>query len=76
MGQPADVVFRRNDLQLGKSFEDTAKNDRRQRTLDLVNQVRINLAHRDFALARFSQPHCITQPGHVALLALAGNDVE
>src|SRR5713226_4338099 len=49
--QPADVVFRRHDLELRKALEHAAENYRRQRTLDLVNQVRIKLAHRGLALA-------------------------
>src|SRR5713226_6608611 len=74
--QPADVVLRRHDLELRKAFEDATENDRRQRALDLVNEIRIKLAHLGLALARARQTHRLAYRAHVAFLALAGDDMQ
>src|SRR5712692_1702590 len=74
--QPADVVLRRHDLELRKAFEDATENDRRQRALHLVNEIRIKLAHLGLALARARQTHRLAYRAHVTLFALAGDDMQ
>src|SRR5216683_2309947 len=74
--QPAHIVLRRNDLEFRKAFKHAAEDYRLQRALDLVNEIRVKLAHLRLALARARQTHRLAYRAHVAFLALAGDDMQ